>query len=84
VLDLFGSGGGAEVARRLSDGQAEAVPLIASVPLSIALRQGGDEGTPVVAGAPDDPAAQAIERVAGVIASRPRDLSGRRLDVSVR
>ncbi|KQM83078.1 Mrp/NBP35 family ATP-binding protein [Agromyces sp. Leaf222] len=84
VLDLFGSGGGAEVARRLSAGQAEAVPLIASVPLSIALRQGGDEGTPVVAGAPDDPAAVAIERVAEVIATRPRRLSGRRLDVSVR
>nr|WP_157413290.1 Mrp/NBP35 family ATP-binding protein [Agromyces allii] len=84
VLDLFGSGGGDEVARRLSVGQAEAVPLIASVPLSIALRQGGDIGTPVVAGAPDDPAARAIERVAEAVATRPRQLSGRRLDVSVR
>ncbi|MGI9823856.1 Mrp/NBP35 family ATP-binding protein [Agromyces sp. Marseille-Q5079] len=84
VLDLFGSGGGDEVARRLSEGQPESVPLIASVPLSIALRQGGDDGTPVVVGAPDDPAARAIERVAEVIASRPRQLAGRRLNVSVR
>ncbi|MFF2369773.1 Mrp/NBP35 family ATP-binding protein [Agromyces sp. NPDC058110] len=84
VLDLFGSGGGAEVARRLSEGQAEVVPLITSVPLSIALRQGGDEGVPVVAGAPDDPAARAIERVAEIVATRPRQLAGRRLDVSVR
>lgn len=84
VIDLFGSGGGDEVARRLSIGQSEAVPLIASVPLSIALRQGGDEGAPVVSSAPDDPAARAIERVAEVVAGRPRQLSGRRLDVSVR
>ncbi|GAA1502753.1 ATP-binding protein involved in chromosome partitioning [Agromyces terreus] len=84
VLDLFGSGGGEEVSRRLSEGQDEAVPLIASVPLSIALRQGGDAGEPVVAGSPDDPAARAIERVAEAIATRPRRLSGRRLDVSVR
>ncbi|GAA1833971.1 Mrp/NBP35 family ATP-binding protein [Agromyces salentinus] len=84
VLDLFGSGGGEEVARRLSEGQPDAVPLIASVPLSIALRQGGDAGEPVVAAAPDDPAARAIERVAEAIATRPRRLAGRRLDVSVR
>lgn len=84
VLELFGSGGGAEVARRLSEGQAEAVPLLASVPLSIALRQGGDSGEPVVVAAPDDPAARAIEQLAGLLATRPRDLQGRRLDLSVR
>ena len=32
VLELFGSGGGAEVARRLSAGQDAPVPLLASVP----------------------------------------------------
>lgn len=84
VLELFGSGGGAEVARRLSEGQADAVPLLTSVPLSIALRQGGDAGEPVVVAAPDDPAARAIEQLAGILATRPRDLQGRRLDVSVR
>ncbi|MGX5695931.1 Mrp/NBP35 family ATP-binding protein [Agromyces soli] len=84
VLELFGSGGGAEVAKRLSAGQAEPVPLLASVPLSVALRQGGDAGEPVVVSAPDDPAARAIEQLAGAIASRPRELQGRRLDLSVR
>ena len=84
VIELFGAGGGAEVARRLSEGQREAVPLLASVPLSIALRRGGDAGTPVVAAEPDDPAARAIETVATALAALPRSLQGRRLDVSVR
>lgn len=84
VVELFGSGGGAMVAERLSEGQSEPVPLLASVPLSIALRQGGDEGMPVVLAAPDDPAARAIEEVAARLAALPRSLGGRRLDVSVR
>ena len=84
VVELFGSGGGAIVAERLSEGQPAPVPLLASVPLSIALRQGGDEGTPVVIAAPDDPAARAIEEVAARLAALPRSLGGRRLDVSVR
>lgn len=84
VVELFGAGGGALVADRLSDGQPAPVPLLASVPLSIALRQGGDAGTPVVVSAPDDPAARAIEQVAERLAALPRSLAGRRLDVSVR
>ena len=84
VLDLFGEGGGAEVARRLSEGVDEPVPLLATVPLSVALRRGGDDGVPVVLADPDDPAARAIEQAADAIAQRPRSLAGRRLDVRVR
>ena len=54
------------------------------VPLSVALRRGGDDGLPVVLAEPDDPAARAIEQAAALLAARPRSLSGRRLDVSVR
>mgnify|MGYP001309542274 CR=1 FL=1 len=84
MLDLFGSGGGDEVARRLSEGQEQPVPLLASVPLSVALRRGGDDGLPVVLAEPDDPAARAIEQVAARLATRSRSLRGRPLDVSVR
>ena len=84
LVELFGAGGGALVAERLSEGQDSPVPLLASVPLSIALRQGGDTGTPVVLASPDDPAARAIEEVAARLAALPRSLGGRRLDVSVR
>ncbi|WP_066040763.1 P-loop NTPase [Herbiconiux solani] len=86
VLELFGSGGGVEVARRLSARQEEAgrgeVPLLASVPLSPALRTGGDVGTPVVLADPADPAARAIESVAERLATRGRDLAGRKLGLA--
>jgi ATP-binding protein involved in chromosome partitioning len=79
VVDLFGSGGGREVADRLSAGQAEAVPLLASVPLSVPLRIGGDTGQPIVLSHPDDPASVAIEAVAAGIADSGRGLAGRLL-----
>ena len=83
MLDLFGSGGGAEVARRLSAGQDVAVPLLASVPLSIPLRAGGDAGAPIVVTDPADPAAAAIRAVADQLAARGRGLAGRKLGLSV-
>ncbi|MBD8703072.1 P-loop NTPase [Frigoribacterium sp. CFBP 13712] len=83
VLELFGSGGGAETARRLSTGQDEPVTVLASVPLSLALREGGDAGTPVVLAAPSDPAARAIEALADRLAVRERGLAGRKLGLSV-
>ncbi|HXH32783.1 MAG TPA: Mrp/NBP35 family ATP-binding protein [Plantibacter sp.] len=82
LLALFGEGGGKTLAESLSVGQPAPVPLLASVPLSIALREGGDAGVPVVLSHPEDPAAQAILRVADQLASRPRGLAGRRLGVT--
>ena len=64
VLDLFGSGGGAAAAERLG------VPVLASVPLSVALRVGGDAGAPVVLTHPDDPASVAIRELADRLARR--------------
>ncbi|WP_396655111.1 Mrp/NBP35 family ATP-binding protein [Microbacterium sp.] len=78
ALDLFGSGGGAEVAAALTT-EAEAVPLLASVPLSPALRADGDAGTPVVAAHPEDPAARAITELAASVAAAGRRLAGRAL-----
>lgn len=77
VLDVFGSGGGAAVAERLG------VPVLASVPISIALREGGDAGVPVVISAPEDAAARALDALAETLATRGRGLAGRRLDLSV-
>jgi ATP-binding protein involved in chromosome partitioning len=80
-LDLFGSGGGDAVARALSTVDDD-VPLLASVPLSPALRGGGDDGHPVVLGAPDDPASRAIDAAAAALAVNPRGLAGRALRVT--
>jgi len=82
-LELFGRGGGAVVADQLSAG-GDPVPLLASVPLSPALRTAGDAGTPVVVSDPKDAAARAITDLAAAIAGQGRGLAGRRLDVSVR
>ncbi|TQO21561.1 Mrp/NBP35 family ATP-binding protein [Paramicrobacterium agarici] len=84
VLDLFGAGGGEDVARRLSEGQDSPVPLLASVPLSIALRDGGDTGHPIVLSDPRDPSSIAIEQAADSLQRRGRGLSGRKLDLSPR
>ncbi len=82
TVELFGSGGGAEVARRLSARAGREIPLLASVPLSVELRTGGDTGAPVVLARPDDPAARAIDAVAATMARRGRDLAGRRLGLA--
>lgn len=61
ALNLFGEGGGQEVATRLD------VPLLGSVPLSVALRIGGDTGVPVVVSHPDDPASMSLEQIANTL-----------------
>jgi ATP-binding protein involved in chromosome partitioning len=63
---IFGEGGGQLLADELD------VPLLGNVPLTMALREQADAGTPLVAADPDDAAAQAIRHVArGLIAATP-------------
>lgn len=65
-FQLFGEGGGALLAEELE------VPLLAKVPLTMALREQSDAGMPVVLSNPDDPAAQALRHAArGLIALSP-------------
>ncbi|MCL2783129.1 MAG: Mrp/NBP35 family ATP-binding protein [Propionibacteriaceae bacterium] len=63
-VELFGSGGGAAAADALSMRLGEPVPLLAQIPLDVAVRAGGDDGQPVVIAAPDSPAAVAIKTLA--------------------
>jgi ATP-binding protein involved in chromosome partitioning len=58
AYELFGSGGGAELAAELE------VPLLAQIPLVPALREGGDEGRPIVVAEPDGEAAQTFAALA--------------------
>lgn len=82
VLELFGSGGGADAASRLSTA-SQPVAVLGSIPLSLPLRKGGDLGLPVVLSDPEDPAAKAITAIADALADRPRNLVGRKLGLSV-
>jgi ATP-binding protein involved in chromosome partitioning len=66
---IFGEGGGQLLADELD------VPLLAKVPLSEALREHADSGTPLVTADPDSPAAQAIRQAArGILATTPQEL----------
>ncbi len=56
--ELFGAGGGAQLAGELG------VPLLAQVPLVPALRQGGDDGVPTVSAEPDSEVAGIFDRLA--------------------
>jgi ATP-binding protein involved in chromosome partitioning len=68
-FQIFGEGGGELLALDLD------VPLQAKVPLTMALREYADSGTPIVFADPDDPAAQALRHVArGLIALSPIEL----------
>jgi ATP-binding protein involved in chromosome partitioning len=81
-LELFGSGGGQAVADSLSTATGTRVPLLGQVPIEVGIRQGGDDGVPVLLGAPDTPAAQALGAVADTLAARQRSLVGRSLGLS--
>lgn len=79
---LFGEGGGAETANRLSTLVGAEVPLVGEVPFDIELRAGGDQGQPIVWQYPDSPAAQQFFKVVDALAPRKKSLLGVRLGVS--
>jgi ATP-binding protein involved in chromosome partitioning len=61
--ELFGAGGGATLAADLG------IPLLGRVPLVNAVRQGGDDGRPVVAVDPDSETARAFRDIAEKLAA---------------
>lgn len=81
-LELFGTGGGAQVAKNLTASTGGPVELLGQVPLDVSLREAGDAGTPVTLSDPDSPAAVALRGVARHLAARSRGLAGRRLGLS--
>jgi ATP-binding protein involved in chromosome partitioning len=68
--EIFGAGGGRELADELE------VPLLGQIPLLPTLREGGDAGQPITAVHPDSEAAQAFRTIAERIAV---DLAPRKL-----
>lgn len=83
TLPLFGEGGGAVLTESLGRALGYEVPLLGSVPLEVALREGGDAGTPVVWGAPKTAAAQELVKTARALTHRPRGLAGAPLPFTV-
>jgi ATP-binding protein involved in chromosome partitioning len=76
--EIFGAGGGAELAAALD------VPLLAQLPLVPALRAGGDEGKPIAAVEPDSETGRAFHELAERIAVdlRPKKVYSSALKVN--
>ena len=81
-MDVFGSGGGQQVADSLTRAVGAPVPLLGQVPLDPRVREAGDSGEPIVAAIPDAPAAVVLREVAEKLSTRSRGLAGRLLSVS--
>ncbi len=62
--DIFGSGGGQKTSEELQ------LPLLGCVPLEMHLREGGDQGIPVVINKPESVSAQALRAIAQQVAAR--------------
>jgi ATP-binding protein involved in chromosome partitioning len=62
--DIFGQGGAERIASRLG------VPLLGQIPLGMAVREGGDTGTPAVISAAPDAYAEQFRALARALAGR--------------
>ncbi len=62
--DIFGSAGGEKTAQELQ------IPLLGCVPLEMSVRQGGDQGIPIVVADPDSASARALTAIAQQVAAR--------------
>ena len=62
--DIFGSGGGMKASQELQ------IPLLGLIPLEISLRQGGDNGVPILISHPQSASAKALKLIAQKIAGK--------------
>jgi ATP-binding protein involved in chromosome partitioning len=81
--ELFGSGGGAAVAKQLSELAQTMVPLLGQIAMSQALREGSDKGQPVVLSHPQDLAAEQILQIASLIAQDKLERANRSLKLNL-
>ncbi len=76
TMNLFGEGGGQQVAERLTRAVGAEVPLLGQVPLDPALVSAGDAGVPLVLSAPDSAAGKELRKIADALSTRKRSLAG--------
>lgn len=62
--EIFGRGGGEDISEDFG------VPLLGQIPINPAIREGGDEGSPIVVSAPDSEEARTFSRIAKEIIDR--------------
>ena len=84
IIDVFGSGGGQRVAEGLTKTTGATVPVLGQIPIDVRLREGGDDGRPVVVTDPESPAGSALRSIAGKLGGRARGLAGMSLGITPR
>jgi len=80
AISIFGSGGGEETAKRLSELVGADVPLLAKVAFNAQLREGGDAGAPLVLS--DESVLANFNSILDKVIIRPKSLVGVRLGVT--
>jgi ATP-binding protein involved in chromosome partitioning len=80
--EIFGAGGGQAVADSLTRDVGAPVPLLGQIPLDTRLREGADNGMPVVLGEPNSPSAVVLRAIARGLSTRSRGLAGRSLGLT--
>ncbi len=80
--EIFGAGGGQSVADSLTRDVGAPVPLLGQIPLDTRLREGADNGMPVVLGEPNSPSAVVLRAIARSLSTRSRGLAGRSLGLT--
>ncbi|PZG15303.1 Mrp/NBP35 family ATP-binding protein [Nonomuraea aridisoli] len=83
-IAVFGEGGGQTVADALTRTLGSRVPLLGQVPIDMRLREGGDEGKPLVLTDPDAPAAAELRKIASGLSKRSGSLKGMQLGLAPR
>jgi ATP-binding protein involved in chromosome partitioning len=81
-VDVFGSGGGQQVAEGLSRALGASVPLLGQVPIDVRLREGADNGQPLVLTDPEAPAAATLQQIAQRLGRKERGLLGTSLSLT--
>ncbi|MEU6717734.1 P-loop NTPase [Nonomuraea sp. NPDC046802] len=83
-VPVFGEGGGQIVADALTRTLGARVPLLGQVPIDLRLREGGDEGKPLVITEPDSPGAAELRKIAAALSKRSSSLKGLQLGLAPR
>ena len=75
--EIFSHGGGKKAAEKLG------VPFLGEIPIDSAIREGGDNGTPILISQPNSPVSEAYRKIAGSIAAQISILNAKRQTLKI-
>jgi ATP-binding protein involved in chromosome partitioning len=79
IMDLFGKGGGDNVAKALTNELGTEVKVLGKVPFDVKLREGADDGKPLILSDPESLASKEIMNIANSLVKNPKGIVGKNL-----